>query len=69
MRLCLGLLLLAAASARAQTPDSTALPDEAPTDSSASPDIDATFEALLEDDVDGDPTELLELLTDLRERP
>lgn len=51
--------------ALAQTPDST----EVPADSVASPDLDATFEAILEDDVDGDPTELLELLTELRERP
>ena len=63
---CLLLLALAPALALAQTPtDSTGVP----ADSTAAPDLDATFEALLEDDADGDPTELLELLTDLRERP
>ena len=58
----LGLATLAA-PARAQTPDST----RAPVDSTAG--LDATFEALLEDDADGDPTELLEGLVDLRENP
>ncbi|MEM0962078.1 MAG: helix-hairpin-helix domain-containing protein, partial [Bacteroidota bacterium] len=33
------------------------------------PEIEATFEALLEDDLDGDPTELLELLASLRDDP
>ncbi len=57
--------LAAAAPALAQTPDSTRVP----ADSTLTPDIDSRFEALLEDDADGDPTELLEQLVDLRERP
>ena len=67
MRLALLLALaLAAVPALAQTPDdSTAVP----ADSVAAPDLDATFEALLEDDADGDPTELLERIADLRESP
>ncbi len=70
MRLSLFALLLvtlAAVPARAQDvpADSTGLP----ADSTLTPDLDATFEALLEDDADGDPTELLELLTDLRDNP
>ncbi len=68
--LFVALLLATAAPALAQTPDSTGLPAEGvPADSAATPDLDARFEALLEDDADGDPTELLELLVDLRERP
>ena len=50
------LLLWVAASAAAQVPDSTATPE-------------AAFEALVEEDVTGDPTELLERLDALREAP
>ena len=68
MRVCFVFLVVAAAAgASAQTPDSTgAAADSA---LALSPDLDATFEALLEDDADGDPTELLEGLVDLRENP
>ncbi len=52
--------LLLAAVASAQTPADT-LGTDAETD--------ARFEALLEDDLAGDPTELLELLTSLDEQP
>ena len=70
MRPFLLALLLVPLAAHAQDvpgvpADSTGLP----ADSTLSPDLDATFEALLEDDADGDPTELLELLTDLRDNP
>ena len=58
---CLVGVLISAAPAVAQTPDG------APVDSTLAPD--ATFEALLEDDADGDPTELLELLVEARENP
>lgn len=66
MRL-LALLAVAALAvpAVAQTPDSTGVP----ADSVLTPDVDATFEALLEDDADGDPTELLELLVEARDNP
>lgn len=52
--------LLLATAAHAQTPADT-LGTESETD--------ARFEALLEDDLTGDPTELLELLTSLQESP
>ena len=62
--MCAALAALAlAASPAAQVlptpPDTTAVPDE----------IDARFEALVEDGVEGDPTALLELLTALRLDP
>ena len=45
-------------------------PREVPEDTLAVPDeIDGRFEALVEDELAGDPTELLELLTALRENP
>ena len=53
------LLVLAASAAVAQVPDSTEV----------EPEVGADFEALFEDDVAGDPTELLELLQSLRENP
>ena len=53
------LALTWAASAAAQVPDST----------ETGPEIGAEFEALVEDEVAGDPTELLELLQSLRESP
>ncbi|HEX8299900.1 MAG TPA: helix-hairpin-helix domain-containing protein [Rubricoccaceae bacterium] len=56
-------LTVLAPAARAQTPDSTGIPAD------STGNLDATFEALLEDDADGDPTELLELLVDLRDNP
>ena len=53
------LLALAAPYAAAQVPDST----------EAGPEVGAEFEALVEDETAGDPTELLELLQSLREAP
>ena len=53
------LLALTASVAVAQVPDST----------ETGPEVGAEFEALFEDDVAGDPTELLELLESLRENP
>ena len=53
------LALALSASAAAQVPDST----------ETGPEIGAEFEALVEDDLAGDPTELLELLQSLRESP
>ena len=63
MRLATAFLLLAAAPALAQTEDGV------PVDSTLAPDLDARFEAILEDDVGGDPTETLELLVDLNANP
>jgi competence ComEA-like helix-hairpin-helix protein len=61
----LALLTLLAASASAQVP-----PTEVPEDTLAVPnEIDARFEALVEDELAGDPTALLELLTSLRTDP
>jgi hypothetical protein len=40
-----------------------------PADTTAAPDETETLEALTEEDTSGDPTELLELLTELRENP
>ena len=52
-------LALTASAARAQVPDST----------ETGPEVGAEFEALFEDDLAGDPTELLELLQALRDEP
>ncbi len=52
-------LTLAAPAAVAQVPDSTG----------TDPELGAEFEALVEDETAGDPTELLELLQSLRETP
>ena len=61
------LTVLLATAASAQVP---APPTEVPEDTLAVPDeIDGRFEALVEDELAGDPTELLELLTALRENP
>ncbi len=63
--LSLALLLLALPVAAQVPPDST----RTPADTLATPDPEARFEALAEDDLVGDPTELLELIESLRENP
>lgn len=64
-------VFLVASGAAAQTPGVPPDSTGARADSALVPtlDLDATFEALLEDDADGDPTELLEGLVALRENP
>ena len=71
MRVCFVFLAVAAvaAGASAQTPDSTGVRADSALGPALPLELDAAFEALLEDDADGDPTELLELLVALREAP
>lgn len=58
--------LLLPAAARAQVPGDTL---GVPADTIDTPQAEGQFEALAEDDLAGDPTELLELLTSLAENP